>query len=113
MVGVALAGVFLAIAAYSVTFFCMKARWRVPLVYNGIGATLMSAGAFMFWMFLTNGVVSWYNFTMPEVPITAPALYIAFSVLWYVAVIKFFLSLSGAQKLKRKIIGTRIWTLFK
>lgn len=102
MEGVAFAGLFLAVVVYRVTFFYIKARWGLPLVLNGIGATFMSAGAFMFWMFLTNDVGNAHNFSMPEVPIKVPATYIVLSVSWYVATIKLSLAFTGAIKAAKK-----------
>lgn len=101
MVGVAFAGVFLAILVYRLFFIYIKARWGLPLVFNGIGAIFMSAGAFMFWMFLTNDAGDAHNFRMPEVPITVPATYILLSVLWYVVTIKLFLAFIDATKPKK------------
>ena len=103
MEGVAFAGVFLAVVVYRATFFYIKARWGLPVVLNGIGATFMSAGAFMFWMFLTNDVGNDHNFSMPEVPIRVPATYIMLSLSWYVAAIKLFLAFADTIKpIKKK-----------
>lgn len=102
MEGVAFAGVFLAVVVYRVTFFYIKARWGLPVVLNVIGATFMSAGAFMFWMFLTNDVGNAHNFPMPEVPFKVPATYIFLSVSWYVAAIKLSLAFSDAINAAKK-----------
>lgn len=102
MEGVAFAGVFLAVVVYRLTFFYIKARWSLLVVLNVIGATFMSAGAFMFWMFLTNDVGSAHNFPMPYVPITVPVTYVVLSVLWYVVAIKLALAVADAIKAAKK-----------
>lgn len=102
MEGIAFAGIFLTVVVYRSTFFYVKARWGLPILLNGIGATFMSAGALMLWMFLTNDVGNAHNFSMPEVSIKVPATYFVFSLLWYVAAIKLSFAFAEANKAIKK-----------
>lgn len=102
MGGVAFAGFLLAVVAYRVTFCFTKAIWKLPVALNAVGAIFMSAGAFMFWQFLTNNIGRAHSFSMPEVPITVPATYIMLSVSWYIATIKLSSAFADAIKSKKQ-----------